>query len=143
MKKLRLLVILGMFTFSQSHTWSQVFGYPGATWVFSLPQSIGLCFEVKEKWVYTGDTVIGGDAAKRVSVTYKYRMPPAFAYWNTSHYDQYFKVEGDTVSVWNAYDTAWYELYNFSLQTGDTTHSPLYNKFGFGFDCNQPELYNF
>lgn len=125
----------------------QVFAYPGATWVFINTQVYAVCFENWEKWEYVGDTIIVGVNAKNILVTRKWVFgfppftPPPYDVI-TSYYNRYFKISGDTVTIFNDTDTSWQELYNFSLQIGDTTHSPLLNSFAFGFNCDS-DLYQF
>jgi hypothetical protein len=89
---------------------------------------VGFCSIGYQSWEYTGDTLILGQNSKKVNVVAKYATA-----WDTSVYlnpyytTEYFKVSGDTVSIFNSADTSWQELYNFSLQIGDTTMSPLNN----------------
>jgi hypothetical protein len=140
MRTLRLLILLGMFICSSQLVKGQVFGYPGATWVFGTQAWWAVCFGGTEKWEYASDTIILGTSAKNIKVTNKFGSlwPP---YVQTSIYHYYFQVSGDTVFKFIPEDSTWFELYNFSLAIGDTTDSPLRNSFAFGFSCDDTVPY--
>src|SRR5262245_37286432 len=128
MKSFRLLIILGMFICGQSNICGQVLGYPGATWMFQSPSIDVVCFELYQKMEYTGDMIVAGDSCKIISsttkVVYPWPAPPSVSYM-----DYLFKVKYDT--VWLFTGTDWQEVYNFSLQIGDSTLSPLANPMNF------------
>lgn len=127
MRKLRLLILLGLFICSSQFIRAQVFAYPGAKWVFHSPYAIGFCFQSYQIWEYTGDTVINGDNSKIISVLQKSSLPWDTSMYTTYNYAHYFKVVGDTVSILNNADTSWVELYNFSVGIGDSVNSPIDN----------------
>lgn len=142
MKLFRLLILLGMFICSQSGR-AQVLGYPGATWLFQSPQFFGMCFEVDEKWEYTGDTVILGTSAKEIHLTQKVAnwFPPTF--YTTYYQNKYFHVNGDTAWLFVSFDSTWQEVYNFSVQIGDTVQNPLGNRMnGWASSCPDSVPYN-
>lgn len=127
MRKLQLLILLGLFICSYQLTRAQVFAYPGARWVFYSPLGMGFCSKVYQVWEYSGDTVINGENAKIISANYKNSAAwdsTSFLTYNIQHY---FKVEADTVSILNPADTSWVELYNFSVSIGDSVTSPMDN----------------
>lgn len=95
---------------------------------------MGCLFDTKEKWEYIGDTVVDGKLAKHIFVTRKSLFPPSMFF--TSYLHHYFYVSNDSVEIFMPSDTSWQLLYDFSLQIGDTTHSPLKNSFGFGLNCD-------
>lgn len=141
MKKLQLLLLLGMFIGSSQFIKAQVFAYPGATWVFKSDAfQFGFCFGGYYKWEYTGDTLILGVNANRITVNQEWTFPWDSTVYHSSSYESFFYVNGDTVSTLNTLNGAWQEMYNFSLQTGDTTFSPIRN---FYCDTTYPQLYNF
>ena len=134
MKQLPLFILLSLWIGSSTLCRSQVFGHPGATWVFESNLPFTSCWDLYEKCTYTADTIIGGENAKIVHFDKKYHLP--FDGTNTQQqFDHYFKVFGDTVSILDD-QQHWVELYNFSLQTGDSTHSPLRNNLAFGGSCD-------
>lgn len=144
MKKLYFGLFIVIFILSASPARAQVFGYPGATWVFQHPPFVGVCFQVDEKWEYVQDTTLLGISSKDVLVTTKITFPPPFinpVVTNLSH--RYFHVSGDTVSIFALLDSSWVDLFDFSLQLGDTTHSPLKHRKAFGSTCDTSILYDF
>jgi hypothetical protein len=142
MKKLCFsLFIVAMFMFGSPAS-AQVFGYPGATWIFH-GHDPGPCFDVYEKWDYAGDTVLFGVASKRMNVEQK--MGVGFPPSNYSVYNfiKYFQVTGDTVRYFVNADSSWQEIYNFSVQIGDTVQNPLGNKLnGWANSCPDSIPYN-
>jgi hypothetical protein len=135
MKKLQLLILLGMFMGSSQFLRSQVFGHAGATWVFHEPM-FGMCSEQYEISEYLSDTSILGVSAKNVRVITKIEgLVPPYA-WTTSTKNRFFHVSGDTVSLFNGLDSTWHEVYNFSVQVGDSVLSPLNNPInGWSLSC--------
>ncbi len=127
-----LLFILGSLNYFAK---GQVFAHPGATWIFHAGYVPWTCYATDERWEYVGDTVFFGMAAKDVKITSKtsYTYPPST--YSTSQFHHYFHVSGDTVSIFNDNDSTWQELYNFSLQIGDTTQSPLANCLNVWANC--------
>lgn len=118
---------------------AQVFGYPGATWVFEGPSWVGVCFKYHTRWEYVSDTTISGKNAKKVFITRKSQgvMPGL----QTSYDQEFFSVSGDTVWCYSPFDSAWVEICNFSLLPGDTTYSPLRNEVVFDLDCDSAIYY--
>lgn len=144
MKKIPLLVLLGLLMGSYQMSLAQVFGHPGATWVFHSSPFLSMCSQSYESWEYTGDTILMGENAKILSVTRKQSF-----YWDTtqyfpvSHYTRYFKVNSDTVSMLNPADTTWVEIYNFSVGIGDSITSPINNTLNwYSTSCSDSLAYN-
>jgi hypothetical protein len=135
MKKVLFLLGIFLLVFSNSKGSAQVFGYPGARWVFYSPEMWSMCSELCETWDYTGDTVIMGVPAKKVEVMRKNGwivFPDSF---QISYFNRFFHVSGDSVSAFIPNDSTWQLMYDFSLQIGDTTHSPLKNIYASIFAC--------
>lgn len=131
MKILRLLILLGMFICGQSGR-AQVFGHSGAKWVYVTLPTDAVClgnFEISE---YVGDTVVLGNPCKHIRITKKggTLSPGVFT---TSYSHRYFDVSGDSVSIFNPYDSTWQLMYDFSVQVGDTVNSPLKNYYLFSY----------
>ncbi len=143
MKKLYLLLLLLTLGTSNYYARGQVFGYPGATWMFQSPEFFGMCFEVNEKWEYTGDTSILGTSAKAIHLTQKVANGFPATSFTTYNYDKYFHVNGDTVWLFVSFDSTWQEIYNFSVQIGDTVQNPLGNRLnGWASSCPDSIPYN-
>jgi len=147
MKKTHLLVLLGMLMSSYQVGRGQVFGHPGATWVFTNTPIGGVCFETWKKYEYVGDTLILGVNAKNIQVTTKsifgfppYDSPPYPIF--TYNSNKFYHVSGDSVSLFYSADSTWKLQYNFSLQVGDTTQSPLLPSFVGGDGCDSA-IYHF
>lgn len=82
-------------------------------------------------WEYTGDTVILGRAAHILSSGIA--VPGQTTYDGGS---RYFSVQGDTVSMLIL--SSWVELWNFSLQVGDSVASPmLHSMHYYGFQSSE------
>jgi len=125
MKLKPLLVLLGMFTCSWLNSYSQVFGHPGARWVFYYPGYGIFCGQSYQIAEYVSDTTILGIPSKTVKFTQKVEWVVNPGVWQTGISFRYFNVSGDTVSLFNPSDSTWQELYNFSVQVGDTVINPL------------------
>lgn len=134
MGTLRVVIFLLILVGASPSSSAQVFCKQGATWVFVSNLTFSSCWQLYEKCTYTGDTIINGDSTRIVEFHRKYHYN--FNGSNLfSHFKHYFKVVGDTVSILDG-DMNWKEIYNFSLQTGDTTHSPLRINLAFGSNCH-------
>lgn len=143
MKKLYFILFIVVICMGRVQMNAQVFGYPGATWVFSSPYMAGVCFEYYEKWEYVQDTTILGVPVKDIFITGHLILPPPFPNGQTSFDHQYFKLNGDTVWLFVKSDSTWQELYNFSVQIGDTVMNPMGNKLNYwAVECSDSIPYN-
>lgn len=143
MKKLCLFIFIVAMFVNQGSIQAQILGQPGATWVFSSTGIWAVCFEVNEKWEYMQDTSILGVGVKDIRLTRKTLYPPPFPGVTTWVGHSYFHLNGDTAWLFVNADSTWQEVYNFSLQTGDSTMNPLANKLNsFATWCADSVPYN-
>lgn len=143
MKKLYLFIFIVAMLMGKSLLNAQVLGYPGATWVFTSTGIWAVCFQVNEQWEYVQDSTILGVGVKDIKLTRKTLYPPPFPSVITSFQHHYFHVNGDTAWLFVPSDSTWQMVYNFSLQTGDSTANPLSHRLNmFANSCPDSVPYN-
>src|ERR1035437_6201735 len=121
MKKVLLVLMIGMMGVANPDIKAQTWAQPGATWYYTLHNPIFYHVEGFDKFEKIGDTIKDGklcDDIYETSYDYNYDL----SQWETGHNNYFIYESNDTVFYWdNNFGNNQFNIYAiYSAQVGDT-----------------------